>query len=221
MCEGDDYWIDEKKLEKQVEVLRNHRYSLCCTNHFVLNNGKMRATMDKKKEYTVRDIIKLNRIATLTVMFRKDLLPPFDPELAHLWFGDWILWIKVAENGLIANLEDCTAVYRVNPLSLSNSTSFRKKFTDIIDMYKILERQVSRKYKEAISTGLSIAYCNLAINLAYDNLRIEAIEYLSMSLLKKVSRETLIDQAKAIMLIISRRFYKFIKLICSPTTAHA
>ncbi len=211
MCEGDDYWIDEKKLEKQVEVLRNHRYSLCCTNYFVLNNGKMRATMDKKKEYTVRDIIKLNRIATLTVMFRKDLLPPFDPELAHLWFGDWILWIKICQKGNIYKLEDCTSVYRVHSSSASNSVSTRVKYGDVILMYKVLGNKYVADYKEAVATGQSLAYCNFAINLAYDGATKEAAYYLAMSLHKKVSSETLITQLKTILLIANRRFYIFMK----------
>jgi len=138
-------------------------------------------------------------------------LPPFDPELAHLWFGDWILWIKICQKGNIYKLEDCTSVYRVHPSSASNSVSPRVKYGEIILMYKILGNNYVADYKEAVTIGQSIAYCNFAIKLAYDHATKEAAYYLGKSLQKKVSSETLIRQLKAMLLIANRRFYIFLK----------
>ena len=221
MCEGDDYWIDKHKLEKQVKILENDKYVLCSTNYSVLRNNHMQEIKNKKNEYTIRDILKSNIIATLTVIFRSKFLPPFDPELSTLWFGDWILWIKICQKGIIYNLKDVTSIYRVNELSISNSTPFREKYNDIICMYQILENRYCGKYKRAITTGLSLAYCNFAINLAYSNAKNEALKYLTISLVKKVSSATFINQAKALILIISRRLYISVRQHLSLYLAYA
>ena len=211
ICEGDDYWIDKLKLEKQVEVLKNNRYVLCCTDFIVLSNNNMKKIENKRDEYTIRDIIKSDIVATLTVMFKREFLPEFDPELCMLWFGDWILWINICRNGKIYNLRDHTSVYRINPLSLTNSTNFKNRYADKLYMYKVLRKRFLPSYREAISTGESLVYSNFAIELAYAGEVLEAAKYLAMSLSKKLSSATIEKQLKASILITNKQFYISIK----------
>ena len=51
MCEGEDYWIDPKKLQRQVEFLEGHdEYSLCCHRYKIYNQNNGTWDADYVKE---------------------------------------------------------------------------------------------------------------------------------------------------------------------------
>jgi glycosyltransferase involved in cell wall biosynthesis len=116
MCEGDDYWTDENKLQKQVDFLDSHPdFSLCFHRVQVLQNGQLtedRITRVPKPETTILDLAKENYIHTPTVMFRAGLELPlwFDEVIA----GDYALHLLNALRGKLYCLDDVMAVYRVH-----------------------------------------------------------------------------------------------------------
>lgn len=64
ICEGDDFWIDESKLQKQVDFLENNKdYSAVCHNVFVVDEyGNLNNDFQKlfplyvSHEYTLEDL---------------------------------------------------------------------------------------------------------------------------------------------------------------------
>ena len=75
VCDGDDYWIDENKLQKQTDFLeQNHDYGLVFTNSKRINNNDIYENVinihpdDSKYKYLLPE----NIIPTLTTLFRND-----------------------------------------------------------------------------------------------------------------------------------------------------
>lgn len=116
LCEGDDYWTDDLKLQKQVDFLESHPdYSVCFHRVQILKGEDLLddyITRVPSATTTLTDIAKGNYIHTPTCMFRNTLKFPdwFDEILA----GDFALHILNAQKGKLYCIDEVMAVYRVH-----------------------------------------------------------------------------------------------------------
>lgn len=142
ICEGDDYWIDPLKLQKQVDFMENNPdYGLVCTDvdFYYQTKGKLfKAFFENKKypiKYTYEDfLIKGWYLAPCTWLLKNELL-----KSAPLGFvvGDLPILLETSYSSRVKFFPYVTAVYRVLEDSASHRNSFAayKKYSDGI--YKI------------------------------------------------------------------------------------
>ncbi|MBQ4820289.1 glycosyltransferase [Aquimarina sp. MMG016] len=140
LCEGDDYWTDPLKIQKQVDFLdTNPEYHICYHEAQVLENNKLREDTITRKvpnTSTINDIAQGNFMHTPTVMLRNNFEIPD-------WFfktplGDWSLYMISIKNKKAKKLADSMAVYRIHDSSVWSSKSDIKRLQGTINAIDLL-----------------------------------------------------------------------------------
>lgn len=144
MCEGDDYWTDPLKLQKQVDFMEaNPNYALC----FHKVKTLIQDSRNIEEEFLVRnvlgtstilDLAKGNYIHTLSVLYR--IYPSvFErySKIAPCLPGDYAMWILLAEKGEIFKLDEVMGVYRQGSGIWSSSHSIRNDVAYLCTLSKL------------------------------------------------------------------------------------
>ncbi|MEN9919885.1 MAG: Spermidine N(1)-acetyltransferase [Bacteroidota bacterium] len=118
-CEGDDYWTDPNKLQKQVDFMESnpdysiiyHRVNIFDQVSETLKLEELNK-LDVEKTYTIENLSYGNLMHTASVMIRRENLK-FEKLEASKIVGDYFLWMLCANNGKIMYQPDVMAVYRI------------------------------------------------------------------------------------------------------------
>lgn len=133
ICEGDDYWIDSLKLQKQIDFLeQNPDYGLIYSKSKVYNQLKSEFEKNTigKEANSFDELIKLNCIPTLTTCYRKELIEKYRKEIKvnSSWkMGDYPLWLYISLHSKIKFLDETTTVYRKQEQTASNFKSMKER----------------------------------------------------------------------------------------------
>lgn len=130
MCEGDDYWTDTMKLQKQVEFMdENLEYSFCFTRFKTFDSTKNITENDKNEhyfnnssngvEFDFEKFYKGWHLGTQTIMLRKASISyqNFNNE----YYRDVFLITDLLNVGKGFCLKDFTAIYRIHQGGIHNS----------------------------------------------------------------------------------------------------
>ncbi len=113
-CEGDDYWTDPNKLQRQVDFLESHPdYSLSTENATVLyTNTNVVRPFSEEPEHDVplEDLLIRRRFPTASVVYRSEYLTDFLQ--SNLPSFDIIMWAYLATKGKIHFNSIISSVYR-------------------------------------------------------------------------------------------------------------
>jgi len=220
LCEGDDYWTDPYKLQKQVEFLEaNEDYTVCfhLVENFYQNNEKPSCIFPpqklQKREYSIYDLVKENFINTCSVMYRWQF---YDKSLPG-WFsehliGDYPLHFLHATRGKIGMIPEVMARYRIHEGGIWSSIKEKfvvKRMRDIISMYNDFNAYTDGKYRKDINERIYCYERNLVHRYINDNLFSKAIELFIM----RKERISLKDQFRFYFHYYFPNLYSFLRNI--------
>lgn len=168
VCEGDDYWTDPLKLQKQVDFLESHTDCTMC-----MHPGEIRYEQEpgrkqiypppnqhayyRRKGYVpLKDMLRSNAAITASVMYRwkyygDAFTKAFPPEICP---GDWYMHLLHAKDGRIGYLPDVMSVYRKHSAGIYTSLEqneaafFRKHKESELAFYDAVFRLYSDRAKE-------------------------------------------------------------------------
>lgn len=168
LCDGDDYFTDPLKLQKQVDFLKANPHCSICFHpvDVVYEDGRESRiyptpdmlTRPAGENYTLRDLLRANLMQTNSVVYRwrfAEGLPVwFKPDLVP---GDWYWHVLHAEKGDIGFLPERMAAYRRHAASLYASAEVHHTSHRLIhgmrelEVYDTLDRHFRRKLHKEFS----------------------------------------------------------------------
>jgi glycosyltransferase involved in cell wall biosynthesis len=173
--EGDDYWTDLFKLQKQFDYMEvNPHLSLCYhqikwiytfdeplgkNEHLQISN------LNDKVTSTIEFLIEFGWFIRSSSMFFRNIKLPSG--FSNLYIGDYPLHVLLAHTGKIGFIGECMSVYLVHQNGLSanvvNNINFEvvnKNFEGKIKMYEFLNQNTEYKYNHLFKINLFDAIFN-------------------------------------------------------------
>lgn len=165
LCEGDDYWIDPLKLQKQIEFLeQNPDYTGCSSNVYEDVNGVQNLVNSGKNIISFDDVACGNGLYTCSLVFRNIIKIP--SWMSECRMGDWIISLQLTQRGLIYIFPEPMAVYRLHNTGIWNAKGKEQNLKDIVAAYNIFLREFDAQYKPALKAGAKQYYDQLLNLLA-------------------------------------------------------
>jgi glycosyltransferase involved in cell wall biosynthesis len=155
LLDGDDYWTDPHKLQKQVDFLDRHPSCAICFHPVrrIYEDGSREPEVipeNRKPFYGLEDLVERNFVPTCSTMFRSGLFGDFPDWFHKMWFADWPLHVLNAEHGQIGCIEEVMGVYRTHGSSVIATRTPVEGLQAYLDFYAQLNARYAHRFDNTI-----------------------------------------------------------------------
>ncbi len=159
VCEGDDYWTDSEKLQRQADFLENNsNYNISFHRVYELNDSQLiLSTWNsevEEKTFNIDELSRKNFIYTLSVMFRKSVVQHIPEWLSTLPACDYALHLLYTNDGLIKYFPEPMAVYRRHSGGVWGGKSERFQ----VENWILVLKKLSEEFLAPSQVNLNLRY---------------------------------------------------------------
>lgn len=178
ICEGDDFWTDPLKLQKQYDFMEgNSLYSVCYHDYKIINSRN--DYIDSQKASPLREDLSGKELtlafrhpATLTIFFRNIITKNVPGEITEVLAIDVFLNSLLGQNGPGKYQEDILpSSYRVHGGGLWSEMEIEPKLITKINTYNQLSNYYSRIGNEKIAKQFKLRNNKIKRYLVYLSFR--------------------------------------------------
>lgn len=176
LCEGDDYWIDSKKLQMQFDVMESHSDATFCFGNayrlcnktgdnlgdIVSNAGLPTRNDGQAYGLTLQEVDALEFIPTATFFMPKNILTSMPVLASDAFQGDRYIQLACAALGKSYYIDGVMSVYRTNVIG-SATDIWRKDpqakiraMYSFVRMYEEFNLVTENRFREDLHDGLML-----------------------------------------------------------------
>jgi len=183
-CEGDDYWTDPLKLQKQVDFMESHsEYSVCFHNASILREGKSNPVEqvikeNLRKDRSSDDLVSGKMVLLLTAMFRRDHVQQLPDGFFRVLNADMFLLALLGQFGSGRFMTEIqNAVYRKHQGGIWSSSSDISRRIDRIETFKVMKATFGKQYSDIVQKAINKLTYGIAKDYRTSGQRAKAVRF--------------------------------------------
>lgn len=218
ICDGDDYWTDPYKLQKQVDFLEVNKECVICHHNIEMiseNTGKKKLynNFDGDKIYNQNELLRKNTIATCSIIFRNlGIVKNLPAWSINCPIGDIVLTALLTQNGNIGYINEVMGVYRRRSGGIHGGKPRIQNYLDGIQSRLILGENTGLINNPNLRWSLSNLYRNASWEFEQSGHFSNAKKY-AYKRLKYSQKDQISASIKRILVLYFRYYYRKTKLL--------